>query len=99
GSRAFEIDQPQVLDFKERAVSGVEPSCAHHALRTDLRVDWPAVLPGAGFDPGVSTAWVAEVLLSYLPSEDESGVWCRTGTVPSSARSTTGELPGWVRSS
>ncbi len=71
GSRVFEIDQPQVIDFKQHALSGTEPRCEHHAIRADLREDWPAALLDAGFDPEAPTAWLAEALLSYLPSEAE----------------------------
>lgn len=72
GCRVFEVDQPQVIDFKEHTLSGVgEPRCEHRALRADLREDWPSALLDAGFDPEVPTAWLAEALLSYLPPETE----------------------------
>lgn len=71
GSRVFEIDQPQVIDFKERVLSGAEARCEHRAIRADLREDWPSALVGAGFDAEAPTAWLAEGLLSYLPPEAE----------------------------
>lgn len=71
GSRVFEIDQPQVIDFKQDALSGTEPRCEYRALRADLREDWPSALSGAGFDAAAPTAWLAEGLLSYLPPEAE----------------------------
>ena len=67
----FEIDQPQVIDFKQDALSGTEPRCEHRAIRADLREDWPSALFGAGFDAAAPTAWLAEGLLSYLPPEAE----------------------------
>ena len=38
-------------------------------MAIDLRQDWPAALKGAGFDPALPTAWLAEGLLMYLPAE------------------------------
>jgi methyltransferase (TIGR00027 family) len=35
----------------------------------DLRDDWPAALTAAGFDRTQPTAWLAEGLLPYLPSD------------------------------
>ena len=73
GSRVFELDQQQVIDFKEHALSGqaAEPRCEHRAIRADLREDWSTALLDAGFDPEAPTAWLAEGLLSYLPPEAE----------------------------
>lgn len=41
----------------------------------DLREDWPAALRKAGFDPDRPTAWLAEGLLPYLPSEAERALF------------------------
>ena len=70
----FEIDQPQVLDFKDQVVAreDAKPSCAHRTVAIDLREDWPAALQEAGFDRSRPTAWLAEGLLMYLPEEAEA---------------------------
>lgn len=65
----YELDQPGVLDFKlntvaEHAGQSLARRCA---VPIDLRYDWPQALTAAGFDASVSTAWVAEGLLPYLP--------------------------------
>lgn len=67
----FEVDQPQVLGFKATALAelGVQPTVALAPVPIDLRHDWPAALHGAGFDPQQPTAWIAEGLLAYLPSD------------------------------
>ena len=74
--RAFEIDQPKVLEFKERVLSdhGTKPACAHQMVPKDLREDWAQALWQAGFDPAVPTAWLAEGLLPYLPAAAERGL-------------------------
>jgi methyltransferase (TIGR00027 family) len=71
GSVVFEIDQPQVIEFKTGVFDGLgaAPTAQRHAVGIDLREDWPAALLAAGFDPSAATAWLAEGLLVYLPSE------------------------------
>ena len=71
GSTVFEVDQPEVIEFKTATLSrlGVQPPVRHRPLAVDLRNDWPAALRAAGFDPGAPAAWIAEGLLIYLPPE------------------------------
>ncbi|MCV7225760.1 SAM-dependent methyltransferase [Mycolicibacterium komossense] len=71
GTDVFEIDQPKVLDYKAETLAehGVQPSATLHHVPVDLRFDWPAALTAAGFDQSKPTAWLAEGLLMYLPSE------------------------------
>lgn len=71
GTTVFEIDQPQVLEFKAAALDGIGASPAAHrrAVAVDLRDDWPAALRAHGFDDTVPTAWSAEGLLVYLPPD------------------------------
>ena len=67
----FEIDQPQVLEFKATTLAqlGAEPDRRRAGVPIDLRDDWPAALREAGFDAGRPTAWVAEGLLPFLPPD------------------------------
>ena len=71
GTTVFEIDQPDVIEFKTGVLAGIgaEPAAQHRTVGIDLREDWPSALRAAGFDPSVPTAWVAEGLLVYLPPE------------------------------
>jgi methyltransferase (TIGR00027 family) len=71
GTTVYEIDQPQVIEFKTRTLAdlGAEPTANRRTVPIDLRADWPAALRAAGFDTGARTAWLAEGLLIYLPSE------------------------------
>lgn len=73
GVRLFELDLPEVLEFKERvlAAESAVPSCVREAVPVDLREDWSARLLAAGFRPGTPTAWLVEGLLIYL-SHDEA---------------------------
>jgi methyltransferase (TIGR00027 family) len=71
GTTVFEVDQPQVIDFKTATLAGLgaQPTADRHAVAIDLRDDWPAALTQAGLDPAQPVAWIAEGLLGYLPAE------------------------------
>ena len=67
----YEIDQPQVLEYKTRILEshGAVPTADRRTVAVDLRDDWPAALTASGFDRTQPTAWLAEGLLPYLPSD------------------------------
>jgi len=71
GTVVYEIDQPQVIDFKTTTLAGIgaEPAATRRTIPIDLRADWPAALKAAGLDTSAPTAWLAEGLLIYLPPE------------------------------
>jgi methyltransferase (TIGR00027 family) len=71
GTTVYEIDQPQVIEFKSRTLAemGAQPTAHRRTVAIDLRGDWPAALRAAGFAPDKPTAWSAEGLLGYLPPE------------------------------
>jgi len=71
GTTVYEIDQPQVIEFKSRTLAqlGAKPTAHRRAVAVDLRDDWPTALQAAGFDPGQPSAWSAEGLLGYLPPD------------------------------
>jgi methyltransferase (TIGR00027 family) len=71
GTVVYEIDRPQVIDFKTRTLADLaaSPTADRRTVPVDLRDDWPAALSEAGFDPTRPSAWSAEGLLGYLPAE------------------------------
>ncbi|CAN5616140.1 class I SAM-dependent methyltransferase [soil metagenome] len=71
GTVVYEVDQPQVIEFKTTTLAGLhaEPAATRRTVAVDLRDDWPAALKQAGFDPAAPTAWIAEGLLIYLPPD------------------------------
>src|SRR5690348_16505290 len=71
GTTVYELDQPEVIDFKTRTLAELDakPKADRRTIPIDLRNDWPKALLDNGFDPNVSTAWIAEGLLIYLPPE------------------------------
>jgi methyltransferase (TIGR00027 family) len=70
GTVVYELDQPQVLDFKRQTLAehGDAPRAERREVAVDLRDDWPRALKDSGFDPSKPSAWVAEGLLIYLPA-------------------------------
>jgi methyltransferase (TIGR00027 family) len=71
GTAVYEVDQPKVLEYKTGILEqrGAVPTASRHPVPVDLRDDWPAALTAAGFDRTQPTAWLAEGLLPYLPSD------------------------------
>ena len=69
----FELDQPQVLDFKRQVLAEqqAKPNAERREVAIDLREDWPQALRDNGFDPAQPSAWIAEGLLIYLPAAAE----------------------------
>ena len=70
GTVVFELDQPQVLEFKQDVLTrtGEAPTAERREIGVDLRDDWPRALLHSGFDPSRPSAWLAEGLLVYLPA-------------------------------
>ncbi len=71
GTTVFEIDQPQVIEFKTTTIAelGAKPTADVRAVPIDLRHDWPSALRQAGFDTERPAAWAAEGLLGFLPAD------------------------------
>ncbi|MFN2148059.1 MAG: SAM-dependent methyltransferase [Anaerolineales bacterium] len=71
GTHLFEIDQPQVLERKERLLleAGARPACTLLTAAVDVTGLWQEALLEAGYQPGQSSGWLVEGLLFYLPSE------------------------------
>ncbi len=83
GVSLFELDQPEVLEFKAAVLSGqgARPRCRRVAVPVDLRGDWPARLTAAGFDPAQPTAWLVEGLLIYLSSDQAARLLIEVGSL------------------
>ncbi len=77
GTTVYEIDQPKVLEFKERVLAEhqAKPAAGYAAVAVDLRHDWPTALRENGFDPSIPTAWSAEGLLPYLPAAAQDALF------------------------
>ena len=75
GTTVYEIDRPQVLDFKSEQLRrlGAQLAANRCAVGIDLRQDWLAALRRVGFDTAEPTIWIAEQLLvGYLPPDAQN---------------------------
>ncbi|MFD4352119.1 class I SAM-dependent methyltransferase [Nocardia sp. NPDC058519] len=79
GAVVFEIDQPRVLEFKDRVLAAheIESGPQRQVVAVDLRDDWPSRLCAAGFDAARATAWSCEGLLGYLPGAAQDALFER----------------------
>jgi methyltransferase (TIGR00027 family) len=70
-TRLFELDQPEVLSYKELVLNaaGAKPACERKVILVDLTTPWSEALFQAGFDSQQPSAWLIEGLLLYLPDE------------------------------
>jgi methyltransferase (TIGR00027 family) len=77
GTTIFEVDQPQVLQFKREVLArhGDQPKAERREVAVDLRDDWPQALRDNGFDAEQPSAWIAEGLMIYLPAEAQNQLY------------------------
>ena len=83
GTTIFELDRPQVLDFKREVLAGhgAQPRAERREVAVDLREDWPQALRDNGFDADQPSAWIAEGLLIYLPAAAEQQLFTGIDTL------------------
>jgi len=79
GTTIFEIDQPEVLEFKVRVLAehAAEPTARRSDVAADLRDDWSIPLRTSGFDITASSAWSVEGILPYLTGDAQDALFAR----------------------
>jgi methyltransferase (TIGR00027 family) len=79
GTTVFEIDQPEVLEFKVRVLAdhAATPTARRIDVAADLRDDWSTPLRAAGFDTMVPSAWSVEGILPYLTGDAQDTLFDR----------------------
>jgi methyltransferase (TIGR00027 family) len=71
GTQIFELDQPEVLRYKEQILNaaGASTNCTRHVIEQDLTTPWQDALVQSGMDPNAPTLWLLEGFLFYLPGD------------------------------
>ena len=79
GTTVFEIDRPEVLEFKVRVLAehAAEPTAQRRDVAADLRDDWSIPLRASGFDTTIPSSWSVEGILPYLTSDAQDTLFTR----------------------
>jgi methyltransferase (TIGR00027 family) len=96
GTVVYEVDQPQVIEFKTSTLAdlGASPAADRKTVAIDLRDNWPGALRDNGFDSERPTAWIAEGLLGYLPPDAQDRLFDNVTALSSvGSRMGTGYVP------
>ncbi|OBG91079.1 SAM-dependent methyltransferase [Mycobacterium sp. E3251] len=100
GTTVYEIDRPEVLDFKSDALRelGAELTASRRAVGVALHQDWPAALRRVGFDATAPAAWIAEqLLIGYLtPAVQDHVLQGVTAMSAAGSRFAADHMPIWT---
>jgi methyltransferase (TIGR00027 family) len=99
GTTVYEIDQPDVIDFKTAVLrgQGAELTAHRRAVGVDLRRDWLTPLQRAGFDAAEPTVWIVETfLIGFLPPDGQSRLLHEVSAVSAPGSRFAGDhMPTW----
>ena len=102
GTTVYEIDQPEVIDFKTDVLRGLgaKLNANRCAVGIDLRQDWLAALRRVGFDAAQPTVWIVEQLLvGYLPPDAQNRLLNDVTAVSAAgSRFAADHMPTWTPS-
>lgn len=66
----YEVDQDNVILYKNNILANDTPGCVRHCIATDLmELEWFNLLLEQGFQPEEPTFWILEGLMYYLTDE------------------------------
>jgi methyltransferase (TIGR00027 family) len=77
GVTVYELDQPAVMEAKDRLLAGDTPRARRVPVGVDLTEDWPSALAASGFDATVASVWLMEGLLQYLDEAEVRALFAR----------------------
>ncbi|MBE9229940.1 SAM-dependent methyltransferase [Phormidium sp. LEGE 05292] len=67
GTRVYEIDRPEVLQYKDSILQDVPAKCFRTVIKADLTDNWVDTLLSQGFCVTHPSIWLLEGVLMYLP--------------------------------
>lgn len=70
-THVYEIDQSNILTYKESVLEDIQPTCNRHAIAADLKDSlWSEMLIKQGYQPSKPSIWLLEGVLYYLNEEE-----------------------------
>jgi methyltransferase (TIGR00027 family) len=66
-TRLYEVDCPEVLQYKNSILNDIPARCDRVAVAADLSEDWLKALLNQGFRADLPSVWLLEGVLMYLP--------------------------------
>lgn len=66
----FELDRPEVLEYKTSILQNIESKCYRHLIPTDIRESWAEKLIESGFQVNIPSVWIMEGFLYYLDENE-----------------------------
>lgn len=65
----YELDRPEVLQYKTSILGNRETSCHRHLIGVDITQPWADKLIASGYEVEIPSIWLMEGLLYYLNEE------------------------------
>jgi len=73
GTTVYEVDCPEVLQYKAQVLQGISPTCIYQPVFGDLSTPdakWATAILSAGYQTTVSTMWLLEGVVMYLQEKE-----------------------------
>ncbi|BCL40150.1 SAM-dependent methyltransferase [Nostoc sp. MS1] len=86
-TKYYEIDYPEVLNYKNEILKNVPTTCSRYSVAVDLTdTNWVELLLQQGYDKNIPSVWLLEGLIYYL-NQTEAHILLKTITEITSAES------------
>lgn len=72
GTTLYEVDCPEVLQYKAQVLQDITPTCTYRPVAGDLaapEAKWATAILEAGYQTTVPTIWLLEGVVMYLPEQ------------------------------
>ena len=82
--KIFEVDLPNVIEYKENLLKGQTPMCELTRVPLNLSdSNWTATMIDHGFEPKLPTYWILEGLVYYMEKKDAFSLFAKTAEISS----------------
>lgn len=73
GTTVYEVDSPEVLNYKAQVLQNVSPACTYQPIAGNLTLphsEWATAILNAGYQTTLQTIWLLEGVVMYLQEEE-----------------------------